>query len=285
MFATFISLTQKKLISALAVLVAAALLTGCAGQKLGKQTVTVKHYPECYRPISDLRKSAEAVNKATAAGAVLGAIAGAAIGYAESGNSRGAVIGAISGGLAGAGLGYLISNEVQSQAMADRFRTYFEAMDMDTANLKQAVAAARIASNCYDKQYQQLNRDYQRGRIGKPEMLERLTEIRQGSEDAYTILKNYADASANTAKTYDELIRIERTRPDRASQAMINTITRKKVAYNTQARTLDSSIALLERRKNAVARSHEAMTTEKKDGLPATIVAGASGLVFVPCTY
>jgi uncharacterized membrane protein len=279
MFSDYYKFSKNPVLMFLTVLLVASFLTGCAGQKLGKQTVTVKHYPECYRPITDMRKSAEAVNKATAAGAALGAIAGAAIGYARTGDSKGAIKGAIVGGLTGAGLGYLVSSEVQSMEQADRFRTYFQAMDMDISNLKQAVAAARIASNCYDKQYQQLAKNYKSGRIGKEEMRERLLEIQQGTNDAYTILKNYSDMAPDVFKTYDEVVQLERTRPDRAASSMVSSLTRKRTEFNTTNKSVSSQLAVMDRRKLA----YDSFDRSMGKKMSPTIMAQNSEIDWIPC--
>ncbi|MDR1394598.1 MAG: hypothetical protein LBK52_00305 [Deltaproteobacteria bacterium] len=282
MLSKIYDLAGKQAFWAVSLVIIASLLGGCAGAKLGKQTVVVKHYPECYQPITDMRRAAEAVNKATATGAILGAITGAAIGYAESGHSRGAIKGAVAGGLAGAGLGYLVSSEVQSMEQADRFRTYFQAMDTDISNLQQAVAAARIASNCYDKQYQQLSRNYKAGRISREEMLERLNEIRSGSNDAMTILRNYNDQAANVANVYDELTRMERDRPDRAAASYINSIGKKKTSYNTQTRSAGNLISLMQKRSGAYDQLEHSITGENR---PVRVLAENTQGYFLPCSF
>ncbi|MDR1871418.1 MAG: hypothetical protein LBS60_05740 [Deltaproteobacteria bacterium] len=241
MYLKIFSQTRSKIVWTLSFLVAVSLLSGCAGQKLGKQTVVVKHYPECYRPIDDLRQAAKKVNQATAAGAILGAITGAAAGYMESGNRTGAIKGAVAGGLAGAGLGYLISSEVQAMNQAERFRTYLQVMDQDVGNMKQAVAAAKIANACYNKQYKTLAKNYKAGKIPQEEMNERLNEIKNGSNDAYTILRNYSDNSMTASQTYDQVINMERERPDKPSPAYIRQITQKKSAHAVQVKTANTT--------------------------------------------
>jgi hypothetical protein len=248
MISKILSLTRKPLAMALAVVVAAVFASGCAGQKLGKQTVVVKYYPECYRPINDLREAAKKVNQATAAGAIFGAITGAAVAYAESGGNKASIAkGAIAGGLSGAGLGYLISSEVQAMDQVQRFQTYAQAMDMDLGNMKQAVAAAKITNACYDKQYKALVKNVKSGRIPPEEMSERLQEIRDGSNDAYTVLRNYSDGASQTAQTYDQVIAMERERPDRATPQRIRAVTQKKAAFDQQVKSSTSMTAQLEK--------------------------------------
>ncbi|MDR2422996.1 MAG: hypothetical protein LBE01_06415 [Deltaproteobacteria bacterium] len=248
MISKIMSLAKKQLALTMGIVLAATVLSGCAGQKLGKQTVVVKHYPQCYRPIGDLREAAKKVNQATAAGAIFGAITGAAIAYSQSGGNKAEIAkGAIAGGLSGAGLGYLISSEVQAMDQAERFRTYIQAMDMDVGNLKQAVAAAKMANNCYDKEYKLLAKNAKAGRVPQPELAERVKEIQDGSNDAMTILKNYSDGSEQAASTYDQVIAMERDRPDKASNTLIRSVTQKKTQHAAQIKDAAKTHDLLAR--------------------------------------
>ncbi|MDR0549762.1 MAG: hypothetical protein LBI10_10200 [Deltaproteobacteria bacterium] len=244
MIAKILAVAKNQLAFVVGLAVLTSLVTGCAGQKLGKQTVVVKHYPECYRPINDLREAAKKVNQATAAGAIFGAITGAAIAYTSSGGNRADVVkGAVGGALTGAGLGYLISSEVQAMDQAERFRTYVQAMDMDIGNMKQAVAAAKITNGCYKKQYAALTKNYKAGRIPEAEMTERLKEIQDGTNDAITILNNYSEGATTAANTYDQVIAMERERPDRASTALISNLSKKKASQVQTARTIATEVA------------------------------------------
>ncbi|MDR2604184.1 MAG: hypothetical protein LBC55_02385, partial [Desulfovibrio sp.] len=56
-------------------------LSGCAS-KYGEQTTQVNYYPDCYAPIKDLRSSEYATAKSAGAGAAVGAVLGALVGYA-----------------------------------------------------------------------------------------------------------------------------------------------------------------------------------------------------------
>ncbi|MDR1577330.1 MAG: hypothetical protein LBT86_03730 [Deltaproteobacteria bacterium] len=238
MILKILEIAKSQMALILAIALTATLASGCAGQKLGKQTVVVKHYPQCYRPVSDLRKRAEAINKATATSAVVGALTGAAIGYMQGGGKKSDIVkGALSGGLAGAGLGYLISSEVQAMDHAQRFQTYYKAMDMDIGNMKQAVAAAKITAGCYKKEYQNLSRNYKSGRLSDAEMYERLQEIKDGTNDAYKILQNYSEGSSQMASTFDQVIEMESDRPDRASASLIRSVHRKKASYEAEVKS------------------------------------------------
>ncbi|MDR2142044.1 MAG: hypothetical protein LBR11_09700 [Deltaproteobacteria bacterium] len=239
---------KKPIFLVLAFALIASVLTGCAGQKLGQKITTVKYYPECYRPIGDLRRQAEEANKATAAGAVIGAISGAATAYFTSGGNKADIVkGAITGGLTGAGLGYLISDEVQAMDQAERFRTYMQVMEMDASNMKQAVAAAKIADSCYNKQNTNLMKNFKAKRISEAEASERLKEITDGTTEARTILRNYADTSVQLANDYDRVITMEKSRPDRAPNRMINQVTTKKAAIVKETRNYSKVDAALDK--------------------------------------
>ncbi|MDR1607981.1 MAG: hypothetical protein LBT38_06195 [Deltaproteobacteria bacterium] len=240
MISKILTTAKKQVAFLLAIALTATLVSGCAGQKLGKQTVVVKHYPECYRPISDLREAAKKVNQATAASAIFGAISGAAIAYGTGGSKADIAKAAVAGGLTGAGLGYLISSEVQAMDQAERFRTYYQAMDMDISSMKQAVAAAKITSNCYKKQYQLMTKNYKAGRMDQAEMYERLNEIRNGTNDATTILRNYSETSQQLASTFDQVESMERDRPDRASANLIRGVTQKRTNFEREVKNSET---------------------------------------------
>lgn len=120
---------------------------------------------------------------------------------------------------------------------------YTETMDIDYDNLDQAVAAARITSACYKREYKKVAQDYQAGRISPEEMAERVTEIRDGAYDAATILANYNDVAVANLETYDLIVRSENTRDDdRPSRGRINQVRNRA---NTMQRTQNSASTLL----------------------------------------
>ncbi|MDR3154492.1 MAG: hypothetical protein LBW85_09575, partial [Deltaproteobacteria bacterium] len=212
-----------------AALAALIIVTGCAGQKLGKQTVVVKHYPTCYQPVTDMRRNAEQLNESVMKGAVGGAVTGAIAGLITGGGDwRHIAAGAAIGAISGATVSYLVTSETQSKAQAERFAMYTQTIDVDYRNLDQAVAAARITAQCYKQEYKKVERDFKAGRMSKEEMLERVAEIRDGSKDAATILRNYNDVAVANIQTYDEIVKAETTRTaDRPSQSTMRRVTTK----------------------------------------------------------
>ncbi len=102
---------------------AALLLPGCASQ-YGEKITKVNHYPQCYKPIEDLRNEENAVAKSTAAGAATGAVTGAIAGGIATGSWKGAVAGAAVGGAAGAVAGNAYGKAQQAKRDAAFFAEY-----------------------------------------------------------------------------------------------------------------------------------------------------------------
>lgn len=213
------------------VLVAAIMLTlsvGGCGSKYGTQTVVVKHYPACYKPISDLRKDESDTTKGTVMGALIGGVAGGVIGYQATGDSRGALIGGVAGAIIGGTAGYLIAGEMQAKSRAERFAAYSLALNSDINNLRLAVAAAKVTSACYEREYKKLNRLYNSGQINKAEMVERLEELRAGTNDANTILTKFAADVADNQLVYTDIQKREAMRKtDKLSNKERQSIARK----------------------------------------------------------
>jgi hypothetical protein len=237
--------TSRIVHAAVAAMAAVTLLAGCAGSKLGAQTVKVQYYPDCYQPISDLRRDADEMNANVAKGAVGGALLGAIGGLiAGGGDWRYAVAGAAIGAVAGATVSYLVTDDIQTKNQAERFATYKETMDVDYKNLEAAVAAARIAQQCYKREYTKVEKAYSPAgsTMPKEEMIARVTEIRDGSNDAITILTNYSDTAAANIETYDQVVQVERTRKaDRPAASRVRTVTtanNKMKSKNNEAQTL-----------------------------------------------
>jgi uncharacterized protein YcfJ len=181
---------------------------GCGARGLGKQTVVVKHYPQCYEPISTLREEAKQLSARIAQGAVGGALAGALAG-ALTGKTENILIGAAAGAVVGASVAYIVTSEVQAKNQEERFATYAQYMDEDYSTLNKAVSSARITANCYSNAYKQLEKDYKAGKMSKEEMKERVTEIRDGTVDAKEILQYYKDASVANIKQFEEVQKAE----------------------------------------------------------------------------
>ena len=223
---------RSKLISAKVALVACVtavmFLGGCAGSKYGKQTVKPNYYKGCYQPIAQLRSDEDAKAQNAAAGAVLGAIAGGIIGYQSKG-ATGAAVGAVAGAVVGGAASYLITDSIQKKNQSERFAAYSQALDYDIRGLQNAVAAAKLTSKCYENAYKDLEKAYKAKQISKEEMVSRLTEIRDGTNDANTILTNYSAAIAENQVVYRDIQRVESQKGSKSiTGAQMKTINSKQ---------------------------------------------------------
>ncbi|MDR1050278.1 MAG: hypothetical protein LBP95_04200 [Deltaproteobacteria bacterium] len=229
------------------------LAAGCGAGKLGQRVTKVEHYPNCYKPIDDLRRDAEQLKKNVLIGAGVGAAAGAAVGAAVGGDLKSILIGAAIGAVSGAVGTYLVSDSVQEKAAQERLKAYNSTIDAETKNLQTAVQAAGMASNCYNKAYDALKADYQKSKITKDDMLARLKEIRDGNSEALTIMRNYRADATKYQQTFAEVVRQEQARPsDKLSRNQVNQVKRRAAAYDKVATDTDQRIARLSRQNEII---------------------------------
>jgi uncharacterized protein YcfJ len=174
------------------------------GSKYGAQTVNTKYYPDCYKPIAEMRRDEAALKRNTAAGAVVGGVLGAVIGYQKAGK-EGAAIGAFSGAIVGGVAANLLTAQIQQKDQAERFAAYSAALDQDIRGLGNAVAAASLTNKCYENSYKSLSQRYQAGQISKNEMTARLKELRDGTNDANAVLAKFSADIAQNQLVYNDI--------------------------------------------------------------------------------
>ncbi len=180
---------------------------GCStSSKYGPQTTKVAYYPDCYQPISDLRKSEGAVAKSTATGAVAGALIGAVGGYLLTGKAEGALIGAAAGGAVGGAAGYAKGSSDQDREDSARLAEYVSQIDGDISNLDRATAAAKLAQQCYDRQFTVAVSEFKAGRMNKDQFRDRYTEVSSGMNEAVRILGQAGNESAQVASQYRQAL-------------------------------------------------------------------------------
>ncbi|MDR2459348.1 MAG: hypothetical protein LBE38_00990 [Deltaproteobacteria bacterium] len=260
-------------------------VSGCAGGKLGKQTVKVNYYPTCYQPVLDMRADAEKLNQDVMMGAVTGALLGGIAGVLSGGDWRQVAAGVVIGAVAGATISYLASSEVQAKAQAERFELYGKTLDVDFQNIDAAVASARITLECYQKEYTALEANYKAGLVPKEEMLARLQEIRDGTNDTAEILRNYNDVALANVKTYDNIMEAEVARTtDRPSAARVNS-TRTKV-NQVKAKTDEAAQTeqLLAQLSNNSAIMQESVSTTIQTMMDVFLVQAPEQSVCEPCS-
>lgn len=186
-------------------------LSGCAS-KYGEQKTRVEHYPDCYQPIADLRKSEHSVATSTATGAVLGGILGGVVGYLATGKASGAAVGAGVGAAAGGTAGYVKGKSDKEQNDAQRMAAYVERMDGDISGLDIATAAAKAARQCYERQFEVAVSEFKAKNITKDQFRARYTEINSGMEEASRILGDVAGSGDQVSKNYQAALDSEAQR-------------------------------------------------------------------------
>ncbi len=213
--------TRSKLFSfAVAVMALAMLLSGCASQ-YGEQITKVNYYPQCYKPISDLRQDENNVAKSTAVGAVGGALTGALVGGLATGSWKGAAAGAVAGGAAGAVAGNVYGKSKQKEKDAAETAKLVQQLDEDTAGMDRVTAAGKVARQCYEKEWSRAKAEY-KNRIkispveadaAKKELMARYEEIRSGMQESIKVLTGKYDAMKEKDNEYVTLLGTDFTQP------------------------------------------------------------------------
>ena len=195
-----------KLTALVAVLIMALLaLPGCAS-KYGAPRTKVNYYPQCYQPVQQLRDDENYVAKSTAAGAVGGALLGALIGGLTTGKVEGALAGAAVGGVAGGVAGHAYGKNQQAARDRELVQAYSEQLGYEASGMARSTAAARVAQQCYDREFDQAKRDYKARRITKAQFQERYAEIRSGLQEVSYILTERYDTMAKKDAEYEQAL-------------------------------------------------------------------------------
>jgi uncharacterized protein YcfJ len=257
--------------------VSIAFIPGC-GPHVGKKTVVVKNYGQCYAPLDALRESADKIKSDTIKGAAAGAAAGAIVGLLSRGDLKGALVGAVIGAGMGAISANLISKANQAKALDERFASYNTAMDKALTDLNMATKAAAESCKCYNTEYNKLNAGYKKKKTVTPEeradYLERLTEIRAGNADAIGILDYYKVASAENQTTFAEVVRLENTREsDQAPQKTIRTVEQKRKTYDTSVNNMEKTLNLAKKNQQSYDSDYEMTINQARNPVPKNILA------------
>lgn len=194
-------------------------VTGCSS-KYGAQQTKVNHYPDCYDPIADLRKSEYGVEKSTATGAVLGGLLGALGGYLATGKAEGALIGGAAGAAAGGAAGYYHGKTTQDEEDRVRMAQYSAELDANISEIDKAAAAAKVARMCYERQFTVAASEFKAGHISKDQFNSRYTEVASGLEEAAFILGENNKYSEKVAGQYRQAVNAEAERMGVPQQAL-----------------------------------------------------------------
>ncbi len=197
---------RKKTHSTLAlILLSTMTLTGCAS-KYGTQTTQVKHYSMCYQPVAELRQDENITANSTATGAVGGAIFGAILGGLITGKASGALVGAAAGGAAGAVGGNMYGKSQEAKRDAAFYTKYSNQLNAETASMNRATAAAKVAAQCYEREFQSAIKQTQAGTMTKAQLSERYTEIRSGLGETARILQTTYTGTAEKDAEYRQVM-------------------------------------------------------------------------------
>lgn len=208
---------------------------GCAS-KYGTQTTKVNHYPDCYAPINELRKSEFAVEKSTATGAVVGGMLGAIVGLAASGGkASGAAIGAATGAAVGGAAGYGLGKSKQSSDDSALLAEYNSRLDGSIRETDKATAAARLARQCYERQFTVAVSEFKAKRISREQFNSRYQEVASGMEEAANILGQANRNSAQVAAAYNRAIDEESNKRGVSSAAVRSSAKAKKASPQLNA--------------------------------------------------
>lgn len=183
--------------------------SGCAS-KYGSQTTKVERYPQCYAPIQQMREEENIVARNTAGGAAIGAIGGALFGLLLSGGkAEGAIAGAAVGGISGAAIGYSQGKRKKFAKENERMASYMRDLQGDIRGIDASTAGARVAIQCYEKEFNTLLANYKHGTMTKMEVQTAYTEIKNGLEESERILGGIISSARDRDKEYQAALEEE----------------------------------------------------------------------------
>lgn len=147
----------------------------------------VKHYPECYEPIHQLRLAEAEYKKTIAKGVIIGLIGGSLVG-AATGRSQNIIIGAAAGAIAGAIIGAAKATYDERAQENEIMARYLAEVDGQMSGLDGTTVAAKAAAKCYQERFQKAVADYKANTITKEQFSDQFLEIKNGLLEASTIM-------------------------------------------------------------------------------------------------
>lgn len=246
-------------------LASSLLFPGCAS-KYGPQQTKVHYYPQCYRPVSDLRNDENEVGKSTATGAASGALLGAAIGGLATGNWKGALAGAAAGAATGAVAGNIYGKNQAAKRDARYVEAYRQQLGAESASMNRATAAAKVAMQCYDGEFQRAVNDYRAGKITKDEFKDRYAEIRSGLQETVFILKARYDNMTERDKEYQQALAPIPTTPPMAEAQPVTASTRQTRRQRVARHPIQQHSSPLSQEKGTWNQAHTEMGAAVTEG-------------------
>lgn len=162
-------------------------LAGCATQPTVPQ-FEAQYYPQCYDPIEKLCKDQDNSQeiKESVGGALLGALAGAAIGGLTTKNWKGAVVGAAAGAAVGGVTGFFHARLGKIADRKERLAEYQKILGENSQSWDLERASVEKAYQCYREQIELLQKAARAKQISKEDFLARTNEIKEGIEHINT---------------------------------------------------------------------------------------------------
>ena len=207
-----------------ALLAVALALPGCAS-RYGSPMTKVNYYPQCYRPVQQLREDENTVARSTAAGAITGGLLGAIVGGLASGDVKGAVAGAAVGATAGGVAGNIYGKKQQRTHDQQLLAEYNRQLGAASAAMDRQPAAANVAIHCYKQAFDRLVADYKAGRITKEELKDHYAEIRSGLQETSYVLNQRYDSMVKKDAEYQRVLDTEykEATPEQAGPVTVQT--------------------------------------------------------------
>ena len=190
---------------------------GCQSQ-YGAQQTAVHYYPQCYRPVQDLRADENTTANATAGGAAAGVVGGALLGLLLTGKAEGALAGAVAGGAVGAVGGNAYGKNKAQEQDQQKLQGYLAQLGDEAGAMDRASAAARVATKCYNTQFTAAAQDFKKGRINRADFEKRYAEIRSGLQDTAFILRTKAENIGANDADFNQALAVETAAPARSSE-------------------------------------------------------------------
>ncbi len=175
--------------------------TGCAS-KYGEQITDVTHYPQCYAPIAELREDEAAYGRTMVTSTAVGTILGMLTGYLATGRVEGAIGGAVAGGTTGAIAGHISASAQEEQKANARMANYMQQLEGDISGLNTITASARMALQCYDREFKTALAEYKANRISRAALDARYAEIKNGTTEVSAILGVTLDVTQQKEEAY-----------------------------------------------------------------------------------
>ncbi|MDO5484674.1 MAG: glycine zipper domain-containing protein [Desulfovibrionaceae bacterium] len=247
----------------LTVLLAGSLLfSGCAGSKYGEQKTRADYYPQCYKPVSDLRQDEGSEGGSTVAGGVTGALLGALVGALATGKVEGALAGAAVGGATGAVAGNIYGKNQSRQRDEAYYQAYARQLGAEAAGMSRATAAAKVAAKCYDEQFRQAVGQFRAGQMDRVEFQQRYDEIRSGLEETSYILGSTANTMARKDSEYQQALAEQYTeakpvapKSKAAQKADANKVTDQAKTWKGSRQELENTRQDVDSRLNAYSQT------------------------------